>query len=140
MLLKCCTQYAIKFGKLRSGHRTGKGQFSFQSQRKAMSKRMFKLPHHHTHLTCQQSNAQGSPSEASIVCEARTSRCSSWIWKRQRNQTSNCQHPLDHRKSKRIPEKHYFCFIDYAKASDCGSQQTVENLKRQEYQTTLPAS
>ena len=26
------------FGKLSSGHRTGKGQFSFQSQRKAMSK------------------------------------------------------------------------------------------------------
>ena len=38
MLLKCCTQYANKFGKLSSGHRTGKGQFSFQSQRKAMSK------------------------------------------------------------------------------------------------------
>ena len=35
-LLKCCTQYASKFGKLSSGHRTGKGQFSFQSQRKAM--------------------------------------------------------------------------------------------------------
>ena len=26
------------FGKLRNGHRTGKGQFSFQSQRKAMPK------------------------------------------------------------------------------------------------------
>ena len=38
MLLKCCTQYASKFGKLSSGHRTGKGQFSFQSQRKAMPK------------------------------------------------------------------------------------------------------
>ena len=36
MLLKCCTQYASKFGKLRSCHRTGKGQFLFQSQRKAM--------------------------------------------------------------------------------------------------------
>ena len=36
--VKCCTQYASKFGKLSSGHRTGKGQFSFQSQRKAMSK------------------------------------------------------------------------------------------------------
>ena len=35
---KCCTQYASKFGKLSSGHRTGKGQFSFQSQRKAMPK------------------------------------------------------------------------------------------------------
>ena len=38
MLWKCCIQYASKFGKLSSGHRTGKGQFSFQSQRKAMSK------------------------------------------------------------------------------------------------------
>ena len=35
MLWKLCTQYASKFGKLSSGHRTGKGQFSFQSQRKA---------------------------------------------------------------------------------------------------------
>ena len=38
MLWKCCTQYASKFGKLRSGHRTGKGQFSFQSQRKTRAK------------------------------------------------------------------------------------------------------
>ena len=38
MLWKCCTQYANKFGKLSSGHRTGKGQFSFQYRRKAMSK------------------------------------------------------------------------------------------------------
>ena len=38
MLLRCCTQYARKFGKLSNGHRIGKGQFSFQSQRKAMPK------------------------------------------------------------------------------------------------------
>ena len=38
VLWKCCTQYASKFGKLSSGHRTGKGQFSFQSQSKAMPK------------------------------------------------------------------------------------------------------
>ena len=37
-LWKCCTQYASKSGKLSSGHRTRKGQFSFQSQRKAMPK------------------------------------------------------------------------------------------------------
>ena len=36
--LVCCTQYASKFGKLSSGHRIGKGPFSFQSQRKAMPK------------------------------------------------------------------------------------------------------
>ena len=38
MLWKCYTQYASKFGRLSSGHRTGKGQFSFQSLRKAMPK------------------------------------------------------------------------------------------------------
>ena len=38
MLWKCCTQYASKFGRLSSCHRTGKGQFSFQSQWKAMPK------------------------------------------------------------------------------------------------------
>ena len=38
MLLKCLIQYASKFAKLSSGHRTGKGQFSFQYQRKAMLK------------------------------------------------------------------------------------------------------
>ena len=35
---KCCTQYVSKSGKRSSGHRTGKGQFSFQSQRKAVPK------------------------------------------------------------------------------------------------------
>ena len=37
-VVKVLPQYASKFGKLSSGHRTGKGQFSFQSQRKAMPK------------------------------------------------------------------------------------------------------
>ena len=36
VLLKCCTQCASKFGKLSNGHRTEKGQFSLQNQRKAM--------------------------------------------------------------------------------------------------------
>ena len=52
MLWKCCTQYASKFGKLNSGHRTGKGQFSFQSQER-QCQRMLKLSHNWTHLTCQ---------------------------------------------------------------------------------------
>ena len=38
MLLKCFTQYASKFEKLGSGYRTRKGQFSFQSQGRAMTK------------------------------------------------------------------------------------------------------
>ena len=42
------TQYASKFGKLSSGHRTGKGQFSFQSQRKAMPKNAQTNTHLHS--------------------------------------------------------------------------------------------
>ena len=38
MLFKCCTRHASKFGKLSSGHRTGKHPFSFQSLRKEMPK------------------------------------------------------------------------------------------------------
>ena len=38
----------VLFGKLSSGHRTGKSQFSFQSQRKAMPKNAQTLPHNCT--------------------------------------------------------------------------------------------
>ena len=36
--IKVLPSLRCKFGKLSSGHRTGKGEFSFQSQRKAMPK------------------------------------------------------------------------------------------------------
>ena len=68
MLWKCYTQYASKFRKLSSSHGTGKGQFSFQSQRKAMPKNAqttAQLLSSHT----VQSNAQNSPSQASTVHE-----------------------------------------------------------------------
>ena len=98
----------------------GLEKVSFHSNPKERQyQRIFKLSHSCTDFTHQQSNAQNSPSQASTVCELRTSRCSSWIQKRQMNQRSNCQHPLEHRKSKRIQEKNiYFCFTDYAKVSD----------------------
>ena len=34
----------------------------------------------------------------------------------------------------------YFCFIDYAKAFDSTDHNKLENLKRQESQTTFPIS
>ena len=49
--VKVLHSYVSKFEKLSSGHRTGKGQFSFQFQRKAMPK-MLKLLHDGIHLTC----------------------------------------------------------------------------------------
>ena len=52
MMWKCCTQYASKFGKLRSGHGNGKGQFPFQSKRKAVAMNI------QTHFQAQKHNIQ----------------------------------------------------------------------------------
>ena len=39
--------------------------------------------------------------------------------KRQRNKRSNCQHPLDRRKSKRVPEKHLLMLYWLCQSFDC---------------------
>ena len=57
------------------------------------------------------------------------------------DQRSNFQHPLDHRKSKKVPEKHLLLLYWLCQSLWlCGSQQTGKFFKRWEYQTTWPAS
>ena len=48
----------------------------------------------------------------------------------QRNQRSNCQHPVDQQKSKRVPEKLLLLYWLCQSLWLCGSQQTVENSSR----------
>ena len=115
MLLKCCTRYVSKFGKLRSGHRTREDQFPLYSPKRQCPS-VFKLLYSCACFICQQGDAQNPPSQASAGHEPRTSRCISWVSNRQKNQRSNHLHWMDHRKSKRIPENTDFCFIDYSKA------------------------
>ena len=49
--VKVLYQYARKFGKLSSGPRTGKGQLSFQSQRKAIPKNVQTASQFHSSQT-----------------------------------------------------------------------------------------
>ena len=130
MLWKCCTQYANKFGKFSNDPKTGKGQFSFQSLRKAIPKNDETITQlHSSHMLVKQCSKFSS--QASTVREPWTSICLSWIYKRQRNQRSNCQHLLDHRTSKRVPENHLFLlYWLFQSLWLCGSQQTVENSSR----------
>ena len=65
--VKVLTQCASKFVKCSSGHRTGKGQFSFQSQRKAMPKNVQTTAQLHSSHTL--ANAQNSTSQASTAHE-----------------------------------------------------------------------
>ena len=45
------------------------------------------------------------------------------------------------KKARKFQKNIYFCFINYAKAFDCGSQKKCGKFwKRWEYQTTWPAS
>ena len=49
-----------------------------------------------------------------------------------------CQHLLDHWKSKRVPKKIYFCFIDYAKAFDCVHFSSVQSVMSDSLQPHEP--
>ena len=119
MLWKCCTQYASKFGKLSSGHKTGKGQFSIQSQRKTIalishaSKVMLKI--------LQASFQQYMNRELSDV-QAGFRR-----GRRNRDQIANIHWIIE--KAREFQKNIYFCFIDYAKAF-LWSPQSVENFSR----------
>ena len=116
MLGKCCTQYASKFGKLSSDHRTGKGQFSFQSQRKAMpkncsnyctialishaSKEMIKI----LQARLQQYVNRGLPYVQAGFRKGRGTR----------DQSANMLWTME--KAREFQKNIHLCFIDYAKA------------------------
>ena len=112
MLLKCCTQYISKFGKLSSGHRTGKGQFSFQSQRRAnycitvlildASKVMLKI----LQIRLQQYMNGELPDIQAGFKKGRGTR----------DQIANICWIIE--KAGEFQKNIYFCFIDYARAFD----------------------
>ena len=105
MLWKCCTQYASKFGKLSSGHRTEKDQFSFQSQRRAIPKNVQTTiqlcSFHMLAKLCLKSFKQGFSSMW-------TSNFQMYKLGLENAEESDIKlptHSLDHRESKGMPEK-----------------------------------
>ena len=101
-----------KFGKLSSGHRTGKGQFSFQSQRKAMPQNAQTTAQlHSSHMLVKLFSKFSKPGFSNTW----TVNFQSFklVLEKAEEQKSNCQHLLDHQKSKRVPEKIYIYFLLY---------------------------
>ena len=134
MLWKCFTQYASRFGKLSSGHRTGKGQFSFQSQR------MFKLPHNCTHLNAGKVKLKILQARLQQYVNSELPDVQVGFIKGRgtRDHIFNIRWII--KKAREFQKNICFCFIDYAKAfvwitTNCG-----KFFKRWEYQTTWPAS
>ena len=107
---------------------TGLEKFSLHSNPKERQcQRILRLTHNCTHLPYYESNAQNSSSQAWTICKLWTSRCSRWFYKKQRNQISNCQHPLYYQKKQESSRKTSISALLTMPKPLCGSQQTVEN-------------
>ena len=139
MLWKCCTQYASKSRKLSSGHRTGKCQFSFQSQRKAMPNNVQTTTQSHSSpMLAEECSKFSKPGFNSTWTE--NFQMFKLDLEKAEDQRLNCQH-LDHKKK-----------WENSRASTSASLTTLKPLtvwiianfgkffKRWEYQTTWPAS
>ena len=105
MLWKCCTQYASKFGKLSSGHRIGNGQFSFQSQRKSRAKNAQTTTQLHSSHTLAKQCSTFSKWGFNSMWTMNFQKFKMILEKAEEPEII-LQHPLYHRKSKIIPEKH----------------------------------
>ena len=127
MLWKCCSQYASKSGKLSSGHRTGKGQFSLQSQRKAMPKNVQTTAQSHTfHMLATSCSKYFKVLQQDVNQELPDVQAGFRKGRGTRDQMANICWII--RKARGFQKNIYFCFIEYAKAFWlCRSQQTVEN-------------
>ena len=117
MLLKCCTQYASKFGKLSSGHRTGKVFIPIPKKGNAKEcsnyciialishtkKVMFKIP---------QTRLQKYVNHETPDVQAGFRK-----GRRTRDQIASICWIIE--KASEFQKTIYFCFIDYTKAFDC---------------------
>ena len=121
MLLKCCAQNARKFGKLSSDHRTGKSQFLFQSQRRAMPKNVETAAQLYSfHMLAKSCSKSFKLSFNSTLTEnfqiykldlekteEQEIKLPTWGYSSVvDNLTVNCQNPLDHRKAREFQKKH----------------------------------
>ena len=136
MLWKCCIQHASKFGKLSSGHRTGKGQFLFQSRRRAMPKNAQTTSQFISHM-----------SKVMLeILQARLQQYMNWELpdvqtgfrkgRGTRDQIANICWIIE--KQERSRKNIHFCFIDYAKAFDCVAHNKQWKILRRDGNTIPP--
>ena len=136
-MLKNCTQNARVFGQLNSGHMTGKCQFSFQSQRRAMLNNVQTIVQLHSFHMLARLGSKSFKLRFNSTCtenfqmhQLNLEKADLW------SKRSNCSHSLDHRKSKSFTKiftslttiKHLSMWI----TTNCGN-----SFKKCEYQITL---
>ena len=124
----CCAQYANTFGKLSSGRRTGKGFHSNPKERQCQE-----CSNYHTIALI----SQASKVKLKIL-QVRLLHYVSWELpdvqdgfrkgRGTRDQIANICWVIE--KAKEFQKNIYFCFIDYAKATDSVDHNKLENSSR----------
>ena len=120
MLWKYCTQYASKFEKLSSGHRTGKGQFSFPifSILSIPKKGNAKEPSNYrtialiSHSSKVMLNILQARLQQYVNHELPNVQAGFRKGRGTRNQIANIRWIME--KAREFQKNIYFCFIDYA--------------------------
>ena len=137
---KCCTQYASKFGKFSRCHRTGKGKFSFQFQRNAMSKNAhITIQLHSFHMPARLCSKSFKPGFSTTWSE----KFQMYKLDLEKAEEPEIKLPTSTVSSKKqeFQKKIYFCFTDYAMhLTVCITTNCGKFSMRWEYQTTLPVS
>ena len=141
MLLKCCTKYVSKFGKLSSGHRTGKGQFFIPIPKKGNAK---ECSNYHTIALISHASK--------VMLKILQARLQQYVNQElpdvqggfRKDRGTRDQIVLIYwiiEKAREFQKYIYLCFIDYAKAFDCVDHTNCGKfLRRLTYQTTLSVS
>ena len=131
MLWKCCTQCVSKFGKLSSGHRTGKGQFSFQSQRKAMPKNVQTTAQlHSSHMLAKECSKVSKPGFSSMW----TVNFQMFKLVLEKAEEPEIMLPtsiVSSKKAREFQKNIYFCLIDYIKTFDCVDQNKLWKILKE---------
>ena len=129
MLWKCSIQYASKFEKLRSGHRTGKGQFSLQSQRKVMPKNAQSPTQLHSSHTLVMFKILQARLQQYVNCELTDPQAGFRKDWGTRDEIANIHWII--KKAREFQKNIYFCFIDYTKAFDCADHNKLWKILKE---------
>ena len=131
-----------KFGKLSSGHRTGKGWFSLQSQRRAMPKNVQTTVQLCSfHILARLCSKTCKPGFSSMWTKNlqmfKLDLASSWKGRGTRDHIANIHWIIE--KARELQKNIYFCFTDQTKAFDCVDHNKLWNiLILPEYPSYLP--
>ena len=127
MLLKGYTQYVSKFGKLSSSHRTGKGQYSFQSQIRAIPRNVqATIQLHSFHMLAESCLKSFKLGFNNIWTE--NFQMYKLDLEKAEEPEIKLSTPIGLQKKQRNSKN--ICFIDYAKAFDCVDHKKLENSYR----------